>query len=156
MLTKLLRPYFDIYLGRSLYMRRWWLFGSEQARDQGEITCGVHHIVRPDADRDMHTHPCTFISLVFWGWYLERLPRHQSQAYERDAIDYVVRLRFPLSVAVRRSTDRHMITNVSPRGAWTVILWLRKQGSWGFCQQTDNRFVPWREYQRGTENEAGR
>lgn len=145
---RILRPYFDIYICDLLYMRRWWLIGDEARRDKGEITVGVHHIVKEDRDSDMHTHPCTFISVIFWGWYRERLPLSQSQHPELDEAHSRIRLRLPLSIAVVRATDRHSIAKVSPGGVWTLVIWLRKQDSWGFW--TRDGFVPWRHYtQRG-------
>ena len=147
---RVLRPYFDIYINGDLYMRRWWLRGDDIKRETGTITAGVHHIVSPDRDSDMHTHPCTFISVILWGWYLERLPRDQRQDPRLDDIHTYTRVRLPLSIAVVRATDRHSIATVSPGGVWTLVIWLRKQGSWGFW--TAEGFVPWRQYtQRGTK-----
>ena len=143
-----LRQYFDIYINGDLYMRRWWLRGDEVKRDKGEITVGVHHIVKEDRDSDMHTHPCTFISFIFWGWYRERLPLSQAQDAELDETHSRIRLRLPLSIAVVRATDRHSIAQVSKGGVWTLVIWLKKQDSWGFW--TKDGFVPWRQYtQRG-------
>lgn len=121
-----LRPYFDIYFQNSLYMRRWWIFGDEAARDAGKITVGLQHIVRRDRAPDMHTHPCTFISIVLWRWYRERRPRRQRQSAMIDDLEFIERIRWPGSIALRRSTDRHNITEVAPGGVWTLIIWLRK------------------------------
>lgn len=141
-----LRPYFDIYLNGALYMRRWWLRGDDKARDAGAITAGVHHIILPDIDRDHHNHPCTFISAVLWGWYRERLPRSQHQHPVFDQDHYVEKVRRAGSIALRRASDRHSISEVAPGGAWTLVIWFRKQGSWGFW--TSGGFVPHREYDR--------
>lgn len=142
-----LRPYEDIKLDSTLYMRRWWLHGDEKRREAKQITAGVHHIVHEDSDRDMHTHPCSFISIVLWGWYRERLPRSQHQSYLLDSTKTIERVRRPGSVAMRRDVDRHMITEVSPNGALTLVIWLKKTGSWGFA--TKDGFVNWRHYKRG-------
>lgn len=139
-----LRPYFDIYIRGDLYMRRWWIRGDDVAREAGKITAGVHHIVRPDHDRDMHTHPCSFLSIVLRGWYRERLPVSQQQAYFDDETRYVERVRRFGSIALRRVTDRHLISEVAPGGAWTLVIWFRKRGSWGFA--TKDGFVNWRNY----------
>ncbi len=140
------KPYHDIFHHGDLYMRRWWLLRDENARRAGKVTVGLHHIVRPDVDRDMHTHPATFISLVFWGWYKERLPldQRQSSLVDEDAYRDVVRRAG--SIAVRRASDRHCITEVAPEGAWTIVIWFRKQGSWGFWRVDNGEFVPWRKY----------
>lgn len=141
---RVLRPYFDIYIKGDLYMRRWWLRGDDLAREAGKITAGVHHIVRPDEDRDMHTHPCSFLSIVLWRWYRERLPESQQQPYFDDETRYVERVRRFGSIALRRVSDRHLISEVAPGGAWTLVIWFRKRGSWGFA--TKDGFVNWRNY----------
>ncbi len=49
--------------GREVYMGRWWLFNAyDRATHLGRSrwcpwSIRVHHIMRPDADRDMHDHP---------------------------------------------------------------------------------------------------
>lgn len=167
------RPYFDIYLrptdrGRlldDLYMRRWWLLGgSNPDRDDRPddvrrwkrgridafvgrwIACRLHHIVRPDRSRDFHTHPATFVSIVIRGWYFERRPDHPDQPAQDDEWSYTDTLRRAGSIALRRADDRHTIIEVSPGGCWTVVIWFRKRGSWGFWRQHDGKFVDWRDY----------
>jgi hypothetical protein len=148
----LMRPYFDIHINGDLYMRRWWVRGDEARRDAGQITAGVHNIVRPDADRDMHTHPCTFLTVRLWRWYRERLPKSQKQCATLDGTEFVERIRLPLTFSLRRAGDRHAITEVAPGGCWTFVIWFRKQGGWGFWRQDTGEFVPWRLYvgRRGT------
>lgn len=160
------RPYFHIHGDDdSLYMGRWWVLGgSHPIRDdrpdfllgwnRGRLDAWIgkfvavrlHHIVREDRCRDHHTHPASFISIVLGGWYRERRPYRQQQHAILDPIEFTDTLRRPGSIAFRRASDRHTITEVSPGGAWTVVIWLRKRGSWGFVTP-DNRLVPWREYE---------
>jgi hypothetical protein len=103
----------------------------------------VHHIFRPDADRDLHDHPWPFASFVIWGSYTEvyslvhdlvararvLLPQ---QHYRRHFSFH----RMPLNKA-------HMITQVEP-GTWTLVFVGRRQQDWGFYVQ--GGWVPWREY----------
>lgn len=157
------RPYFDI-IGNdgSLYMGRWWLFGgSNRARDDrpdtgwhrgrvdawiGRFVAGrLHLIAREDRTRDFHTHPASFISIVIAGWYRERRPLHQAQDYVHDTRRFVDTIRRPGSIAFRRWSDRHTITQVSPGGAWTFVIWFGKRGSWGFA--TKKGFINWRRYE---------
>lgn len=147
-------PYFDIYHRGSLYMRRWWLLGNEKLRESGHVTVGLHHIVRADADRDMHTHPCSFVSFIVKGWYRERTPRLQGQHSGLDDTEYVEVKRSRFSFAFRRFSDRHYITEVSPGGVWTVVIWFRKQGSWGFWLPCGS-FTPWRDYERKRAQQIG-
>lgn len=163
------RPYWDIYgSDGTLYMGRWWLLGgSARIRDDDDrrrstpwswkrgrldalvgrfFAVRLHHIAREDRARDLHIHPCAFISVIVGGWYVERLPRSQSQDPGLDTTDYVDVLRLPGSIARRRATDRHTIVRVSPGGAWTLFLMGKKerQGDWGFW--TPAGFVKARDY----------
>lgn len=160
------RPYFHLY-GRdgSLYMGRWWLLGgSHQSRDQDQgrpvartwtrgvldaligalIAIRLHHIAREDRARDHHTHPASFISIVIRGWYREKRPADQRQPACLDGTRGLEIVRRAGSIAFRRAADRHTITQVSNGGCWTVVLWFRKRGSWGFA--TKEGFVDWRDY----------
>jgi hypothetical protein len=161
------RPYFNIYgADGSLYMGRSWLFGgSNTGRDSddnrpeprtwargrfdawiGKYIAGrLHYIAREDRARDLHTHPASFISIVIAGWYVERRPKTQRQPASLDDRHCFDTARRPGSIAFRRAADRHTIVEVSPGGAWTVVIWFRKQGGWGFW--TKNGFVHWRNYE---------
>lgn len=164
------RPYFDI-LGAdgSLYMGRWWLFGgSGFSLDTGDprddrtlaqrgwkrtgldaaigllVAARLHHIAREDRARDFHTHPCSFVSIVVSGWYIERTPKNQAQPAHFDVTQYRDIVRRAGSIAFRRGSDRHTITEVSPGGCWTIFLMGKKSGSWGFW--TKAGFINWRNY----------
>lgn len=166
------RPYFNIVSEEdgSLYMGRWWLFGGSgfslsdrvPRDDRSELTRGwqrgwldaligfwmaarLHHIAREDRARDYHTHPAGFISLVLWGWYRERRPKDQGQHYSLDQTEYFDTLRKPWSIAYRPARHRNTITEVSPGGAWTIVIWFAKEGSWGFAIKT-GELVNWRDY----------
>lgn len=113
----------------------------------GSFAAGrLHHIAREDRARDFHTHPASFISVVLSGWYRERRPIDQAQHYALDRTNYFDVVRRPGSIAFRRGRDRHTIAEVSPGGAWTLVIWLRKDGSWGFAVE-DGRLVNWRDYE---------
>lgn len=162
------RPYFDIRGDDgSLYMGRWWLFGGSAITEVGprddrsdecrgwqrggldgligqRFAARLHHIAREDRARDFHTHPFNFVSIVVDGWYRERTPASQSQDSSFDRHRYVETVRRPGSIAFRRASDRHTISEVSAGGCWTIFLMGRKQGSWGF--HTEDGFVSWLEY----------
>jgi hypothetical protein len=163
------RPYFDIHGDDgSLYMGRWWLFGGSNPRRDGDedrpvartwrrgrldsligafLAARLHWIARRDLDRDHHNHPATFISVVIWGWYRERRPKHQRQCPTLDPTEYIDTLRGPWSIAYRAWWHRHTITEVSPGGCWTVQVWLPKSGNrWGFFLSSTGAFVDSRDY----------
>ncbi|MES2488518.1 MAG: hypothetical protein V4607_01915 [Pseudomonadota bacterium] len=161
------RPYYDIHgSDGTLYMGRLWIFGGSNPKldpdenrpvartwKRGRIDAFIgnfvsgrlHHIAREDRARDHHTHPSSFLSIVFQGWYLERLPKTQAQHPSLDRAEYEYVLRKAGSIAFRSATDRHTIQEVSPGGCWTFVIWFKKQGSWGFWLPTGD-FVNHRNY----------
>ncbi len=121
-----------------------WIRGELDAWIGQFIAIRLHHIAREDRARHHHTHPASFISIVIAGWYRERRPYRQVQPALLDEHEYTDTLRKPGSIAFRRASDRHTITEVSPGGCWTVVIWFRKQSRWGF--HTPDAFIDSRDY----------
>jgi hypothetical protein len=129
-------PYGDIYGadGKSLYMRRWWLFNPYEHHDGLRMfpwfpwSVRVHHIVRPDEDRHLHDHPWNCRTIILNGWYVEE--RAGGKLFERNAGD----------TASITHNEFHRIRWVDPNvGAVTLFITGRYRGTWGFK-------VPYREY----------
>jgi len=98
----------------------------------------LHHIHRPDHERDPHDHPWWFASLVLSGWYEEMVwadKRAEGKWIRRE------RPRGSLRRITRRGA--HRITGTSG-SLWTPVLTGPKAGDWGFWRR--GQFVPWREY----------
>jgi hypothetical protein len=107
----------------------------------------LHHIHRPDRDRDPHDHPWAFASVVLAGAYEETV-----WPDKRDAGRLVTRRR-PRFSARRLGRDAaHIITTVNGP-LWTLVLTGPKRGGWGFWAK--GTFVPWREYLGMTATEDG-
>lgn len=105
----------------------------------------LHHIHRPDKDRDPHDHPWPFISLVLTGSYREVVwadKLYPGYSFSRE--------RRRWSVARTRQLSAHMITGITGP-LWTLVVTGPRRGEWGFW--VDGQFVPWREYTSGTANE---
>ena len=156
--------------GADTYMRRWWLF-NPYATERGARADGgesdarplwrrmlpsvrIHHIMRPDQDRHLHTHPWNARTIILDGWYSEerygdpdmppstdslRWPGPFYDAPPRDEYRRARGYTGPL-----RHGEFHRITAVSHGGVWTLFITGRKRGSWGF--DVDGVKVPWREY----------
>jgi hypothetical protein len=94
----------------------------------------LHRIRRPDADRDLHDHPWSFVSVVLRGWYREtRLSaegRRQCDYGYWQARAYTMRRRW--SVAYRRAETMHAIHEISPTPLWTLVLCGPRRRRWGF------------------------
>lgn len=150
-------PYFDIYneadgslyMGRNWLMPRWLLTpdsenaGALKAKAWLPMAIRLHHIARPDLDRDFHDHPWTFISLVLRGGYIERRPTSDVPNWLSDEEDGYYIKRRPGSFALRRYTQRHRIIHVEPDTV-TLVVVFRKRQSWGFF--TRHGKVHWRAY----------
>lgn len=131
-------PYSDIYGadGKSLYMRRFWLFNPYDNVPGGNLrrfawlplSIRVHHIIRPDEDRHLHDHPWNYRTVILDGTYAEM--RSDGKQYRRETGD----------TAEGKHNDFHKITWVDPViGAVTLFITFRYRGTWGFK-------VPYREY----------
>lgn len=103
----------------------------------------IHDIYEPDADRDPHNHPWSFISIVLRGHYVERLHPRPAGFSHHEYIEQRWR-RFSAHRMGRRSA--HRIIEAAP-GLKTLILVGPRRSSWGFF--TPSRFVPWQEYEKG-------
>lgn len=92
----------------------------------------LHHFLPESRDRDPHDHPCSFVTLVLRGGYVD------ISSAGRD------RLRAG-SVRRRRAEHRH-VTIAGPRGAWTLVVMGPKRRPWGFWRE--GRWWPWRRYEQ--------
>ncbi|WP_240999073.1 hypothetical protein [Pseudomonas viridiflava] len=69
--------------GQEVYMGRWWLFNAYDRKTHLAHICWitwsirVNHIMRPDADRELHDHPWDARTVILRDWYTEqRLLEH--------------------------------------------------------------------------------
>lgn len=135
----------------SLYMERFGLFETPW------IEARVHHIVRPDFDREMHDHPTGFLSLVLKGSYQEARPVDIDPCFDwrHDQEHAYLTQRRAWSIAYRHATDRHKIVEVSRGGVWTLFIFVgRRRQWWGFY--TPQGKVHWRPYIAAREAEAAK
>lgn len=138
-------PYSNIVKNGDLYMERYWLFnpypdngasGASRKRWRFPISIRIHHIVRPDEDRDLHDHPWNARTFILRGHYVE-----QRLWSERIAVNLV---RLPGNTARLRFGEFHRITRVSDGGVWTMFVTGKYRGTWGFL--VDGVKVQWRKY----------
>lgn len=156
-------PYTDIRSddGSEIYMRRGWLFNPYGRGADGEQlparfswlpSVRIHHICRPDQDRDLHDHPWNARTVVLRGWYSEErlwtalTDREAASADDTglDNVDCAVFYRVPGYSGRLLFGQYHRISAVSPGGVFTLFITWRKRGTWGFL--VDGHKVPWRTY----------
>lgn len=100
----------------------------------------LHDIHEPDADRDPHNHPWSFVSIVLRGDYIEYVfPEPLS-----DLSKPLVKLHRRFSMHRMGRTSAHRIVGCGPR-LRTLILVGPRRNNWGFF--TENGYVPWQEYE---------
>lgn len=103
----------------------------------------LHRLDRPDADRECHDHPWSFVSVVLRGGYLEERRRRGGGWRARE-------WRGRFSVAARQYSDAHRIAGIAP-GTWTLILRGRDRRTWGFYIEDATgvwcRWVHWRRFE---------
>ncbi|HBH37610.1 MAG TPA: hypothetical protein DDX06_04415 [Curvibacter sp.] len=167
------RPYSHITSadGGSVYMGRWWLFNPYGKDENGDEiparlswlpSVRIHHIMRPDQDRDLHDHPWNARTIVLRGWYMEERLKSAcslqqladcTQIYAPIRNEGLGRVRLPRRAVFRRTqgyTGRllfgqyHRISEVSDGGVWTLFITWKKRGDWGFL--VDGEKVHWRTY----------
>lgn len=79
----------------------------------------LHHMVRPDSDRDLHDHPGNYVSVILKGSYFELLKEgHRTWTAG--------------SIALREATTLHRIAALPSGSAWTLFFMGRRQRTWGF------------------------
>ena len=95
--------------------------------------CGyLHHILRSDADRNLHDHPFDFVTIVLWGGYYEHTPAGRRWC--------------PPGTVIRHSAeDLHRIEIPAGQTAWTLFLRGPRTRDWGF--QTPDGWIDWRDYE---------
>ncbi|WP_421560867.1 MULTISPECIES: hypothetical protein [unclassified Pseudomonas] len=151
-------PYLHIMSadGNEMYMGRWWLFNS-YSRDTHKPALWwcpwsfrVHHIMRPDEDRDLHDHPWDARTIILRGWYKEQRLiegfEHQLAALgysgSAEATEYIDRQAG--DTARLRHGEYHRIDQVSTGGVYTLFITSKWRGDWGFL--VNGVKVPWRTY----------
>lgn len=118
------------------YMERYWLV--QPSRWTFGLGVRVHHILRSDLDRDMHTHPWWSISVILRGVYWEVMPAPAPDApgalvggYANLNEPFFCFQRKPGHITFRRRTARHKLMLF--RGpVWSLFIHGRDHGAWGY------------------------
>ena len=162
-------PYLHIMSadGQTMYMGRWWLFNpySRDTHKPALWWCPwsfrIHHIMRPDEDRDLHDHPWNARTIILRGWYTEQRLEPASTAdwlspcrptlwlQDDEVYKLATKTRAAGDTARLNHGEYHRIDQVSPDGVTTLFITSKWRGDWGFL--VNGVKVPWRTY-TGTDN----
>ena len=114
----------DVYHRGEVYMRRW------RAGPRRWFGIRLHHILRSDADPELHDHPFSFATLVLCGGYWEYTVDGRRTRYG------------PGSLLIRSAEVLHRLELERP--AWTLVLRGPMRREWGFL--TTIGWMPWRRF----------
>ncbi len=131
----------DVYgADEFLYMRRWKL---------GRLR--VHHIVRSDADKELHDHPFDFTSFIVKGGYWEHVPCWGEHPRSHGVCDWGCKgtriWRAPFTLVRRKAEDLHRIELARPcvhGEAWTIVWRGAYRREWGFM--TKEGWLNWQAF----------
>lgn len=127
-------------LDGSLYMGRWWVIRPDScaARALKFVSGGryesvrLHHIRQGDADRELHSHPFSYTTMILDGWYEEEKLDDKSFT---QGVPYSVKTNRRVHTAgsvAHMASSYHRIARVSVTGVWTLFFMGKNRGSWGF------------------------
>lgn len=151
--------------GQDTYMGRWWLFNPYHRETHiGKHawfpwSIRIHHILRPDADRELHDHPWNARTVILRGMYTEQrllkagdpvLTSLLKDAAAKvgtwengwEATEYIDR-RVGDTASLKHG-EYHRIDSVSAGGVWTLFITSRWKGDWGFLVK--GKKIDWRIY----------
>ncbi len=103
----------------------------------------LHKIMRSDADRELHDHPWSFLSLILWRGYREETEHACGVCGANYCQPTRLSRKWPGMVLWRPAEHRHRV-HIGPGPAWTLVFTSGKKRSWGFWRA--GRFVPWRQF----------
>lgn len=102
----------------------------------------LHNIRRGDLQRENHSHPADFISIILAGGYTE--PFHKEIDDEEQTVYRGSLLSRRKSIAFRKADWFHRIVIPEGQSCWSLILMGPKYREWGFV--VDGKWVHNEEY----------
>lgn len=116
----------------------------------------LHHILRSDADRELHDHPWNFTSFILVRGYFELVPTATAPSRGIElTTPYCMVLRKPFRIIRHKAGDLHSIRlrtkrnrklEAIERPAWTLVFAGRRIREWGFA--TDDGWVDWKTFRK--------
>lgn len=146
----------DLIIGEPPYLKRWfitkWSDDSHWMKRLRLPNIYLHQMLRSDAERELHDHPWSNLSIVLWGGYIEHTFAYTPT--EGAPLPPVIRKRRrPGSIVFRSAELAHKLELRRRCGAggpgsvndifygedvpcWTLFFTWRKRREWGFwCEE---------------------
>lgn len=136
--------YLHIVNRGKLYMWRGWI-----VKRRLNLPCvRLHHIMKPDEARSLHSHPFNFRTIILRGWYIQEVPLRYWPKQKNDVRTFKMLPGMQASCYYNeggQTSNLHRITQVSKGGCWTLfIMWGGKRDDWGFM--TKQGYVNYKDY----------
>lgn len=131
----LTEPNGDVYMGRWRVVNEGTLGSRILQALTGYSSVRLHHIKRPDHDRDFHNHPFAYRTFIVQGFYRE----FYEEPWLLGCTIRSSRIVFKGDTATGNAEKFHRISDVGPQGVWTLFCMTSNKGAWGF--KTDKGFV---------------
>lgn len=116
----------DVANADDTYLRRWYLIETPW------FGIKLHHILRADADRALHDHPWSFVSLILRGGYTEERPLEHVSSPGFPWLVERIRRR-PGRLHRVRADELHRIDELHG-SCWTLVVNGPKRRTWGFSE----------------------
>jgi hypothetical protein len=135
--SHLCEPNGDVYMGRWRVVNEGTLGSRILHALTGYSSIRLHHIKRPDHDRDLHNHPFAYRTFIVEGFYAEHYeepvypPTIIVPGLER-ALQRGYRVVFRGDTATGNGDKFHRISDVGPQGVWTLFCMTANTTDWGF------------------------
>lgn len=130
-----------------IYLKRWFIVGNDENWDGFHLL--LHHILRSDADRELHDHPFDFVSVILWRGYLEETELHTADFPAKlrhlcTPACHPLRRKWPGMILDRRSAHRHRVHLIDEKPSWSLVFTSGKKRDWGFWR--DGNFIPHKNF----------
>lgn len=121
----------------------------------------IHQLYAPQWHPECHDHPWSFISLLLWRGYTERIPWKSKQVAPVIFVNGVIVdmnmtrevRRYPGQILYRPATFLHNV--ITPKGtSWSLIFTAPKSRDWGFrpCNRLELTNKSYQDYIREHES----
>lgn len=134
----LLMKKIDIHIEGDLYLRRWVLVRTPWFQVM------LHKILRPDADRELHSHPWWFRSIILKGGYVEEVLNSSAENLKRGVVTTAYLPRRRGELCGHDLDGFHRIDRLLDGPAWTLVFTKGKEQAWGFL--VNGKWVHNQEY----------
>jgi len=107
----------------------------------------LHHFVRGDVDRELHSHPWYGVSLILAGGYFEEYRVQPNRLRWPEKYVVLTRIFRPGAINLITPETFHRVDLVE-HDAWTLFLSSPMRGSWGFWNRMTGVYEDYADFFR--------